>query len=389
MTARGAYREILAIRDARRLIAASAVSQLGDWLFNAALLGTVYASTGSARWVGAATICRLLPYVVLGPAGRPGRRPLRPASRPPRRRRDTGRADARPGRGGEGRRAGGARPRADGSCLGRRDGRAPRGNGPAAARGRRWPPGAGERPAAHGAGPRSGRRAGDRGRAPGRGAERGRVPRQRAHLRGVGGARLDAAPPRRPGRHARGRERRLPFPAGPSHRAGDAVRRPAADRDRHGRADLRRPDRAARRLRRPAPRSRGRGLRLPPRRRRCGRRAERLDHAPARDEHASLRRRGRHRCALLRHATRLCRGRRARLRAGGDADRRRGLRGLRGGRRDDARPPGSCRGPGAPDGRRRGGGGRCDGGGRAPGPGPARLDVAPRQPVDPRAGRRR
>src|SRR6476646_9706278 len=69
MTARGAYREILAIRDARRLIAASAVSQLGDWLFNAALLGTVYASTGSARWVGAATICRLLPYVVLGPLG--------------------------------------------------------------------------------------------------------------------------------------------------------------------------------------------------------------------------------------------------------------------------------------------------------------------------------
>jgi MFS family permease len=69
VTARGAYREILAIRDARRLIAASAVSQLGDWLFNAALLGTVYAATGSARWVGAATICRLLPYVVLGPVG--------------------------------------------------------------------------------------------------------------------------------------------------------------------------------------------------------------------------------------------------------------------------------------------------------------------------------
>src|SRR5204863_1066579 len=69
VTARGAYREILGIPDARRLIAASAVSQLGDWLFNAALLGTVYATTGSARWVGAATICRLLPYVVLGPLG--------------------------------------------------------------------------------------------------------------------------------------------------------------------------------------------------------------------------------------------------------------------------------------------------------------------------------
>jgi Major Facilitator Superfamily. len=69
VTASGAYREILAIRDARRLISASAVSQLGDWLFNAALLGTVYAATGSPRWVGAATICRLLPYVVLGPIG--------------------------------------------------------------------------------------------------------------------------------------------------------------------------------------------------------------------------------------------------------------------------------------------------------------------------------
>jgi MFS family permease len=69
VTASGAYREILAIRDARRLIAASAASQLGDWLFNAALLGTVYAATGSARWVGAATICRLLPFVVLGPVG--------------------------------------------------------------------------------------------------------------------------------------------------------------------------------------------------------------------------------------------------------------------------------------------------------------------------------
>ncbi|HEY6835171.1 MAG TPA: MFS transporter [Gaiellaceae bacterium] len=69
MTPGGAYREILAIRDARLLIGASAASQLGDWLFNAALLGTVYAATGSARWVGAATICRLLPYVVLGPVG--------------------------------------------------------------------------------------------------------------------------------------------------------------------------------------------------------------------------------------------------------------------------------------------------------------------------------
>ncbi len=64
-----AYRDVLAIRDARSLIAASASSQLGDWLYNAALLGYVYSATGSAVWVGAATIARLLPYVLLGPVG--------------------------------------------------------------------------------------------------------------------------------------------------------------------------------------------------------------------------------------------------------------------------------------------------------------------------------
>ncbi len=69
MRTRGAYRDILAIRDARALIAASAASQLGDWLYNAALLGYVYTATGSAGWVGAATIVRLLPYVLLGPVG--------------------------------------------------------------------------------------------------------------------------------------------------------------------------------------------------------------------------------------------------------------------------------------------------------------------------------
>jgi MFS family permease len=64
-----AYRDVLAIRDARSLIGASAASQLGDWLYNAALLGYVYNVTGSAGWVGAATIARLLPYVLLGPVG--------------------------------------------------------------------------------------------------------------------------------------------------------------------------------------------------------------------------------------------------------------------------------------------------------------------------------
>ena len=63
------YRDVLAIRDARALIGASAASQIGNWLYNAALLGYVYSATRSAGWVGAATVCRLLPYVLLGPFG--------------------------------------------------------------------------------------------------------------------------------------------------------------------------------------------------------------------------------------------------------------------------------------------------------------------------------
>src|SRR5215831_9155783 len=64
-----AYRAVLAIREARVLIGASAASQVGDWLYNAALLGYVFGATRSPAWVGAATLCRLLPYVLLGPLG--------------------------------------------------------------------------------------------------------------------------------------------------------------------------------------------------------------------------------------------------------------------------------------------------------------------------------
>jgi len=63
------YRDVLAIQGARALIGASAASQIGNWLYNAALLGYVYSATRSAGWVGAATVCRLLPYVLLGPFG--------------------------------------------------------------------------------------------------------------------------------------------------------------------------------------------------------------------------------------------------------------------------------------------------------------------------------
>jgi hypothetical protein len=58
-----AFRDVLAIPEARALIGASAASQTGDWMYNAALLGYVFVTTKSASWVAAATICRLLPYV--------------------------------------------------------------------------------------------------------------------------------------------------------------------------------------------------------------------------------------------------------------------------------------------------------------------------------------
>src|SRR5215468_10524673 len=64
-----AYRDVLGVPAARALIGASAASEIGNWLYNAALLGYVYSATHSAGWVGAATICRLLPLVLLGPFG--------------------------------------------------------------------------------------------------------------------------------------------------------------------------------------------------------------------------------------------------------------------------------------------------------------------------------
>jgi MFS family permease len=63
------YRDVLAVPGARALIGASAASQIGNWLYNAVLLGYVYSATHSVGWVGAATVGRLVPYVLLGPLG--------------------------------------------------------------------------------------------------------------------------------------------------------------------------------------------------------------------------------------------------------------------------------------------------------------------------------
>src|SRR3954453_9622118 len=56
-------------RPFRRLAAALAASQVGDWLYNVALLSLVFERTGSAAWVALTTAARVIPIVALGPLG--------------------------------------------------------------------------------------------------------------------------------------------------------------------------------------------------------------------------------------------------------------------------------------------------------------------------------
>src|SRR4051794_41857514 len=56
-------------RDFRRLAAALAASQIGDWLYNVALLTVVYERTKSPTWVALTTAARVAPIVVLGALG--------------------------------------------------------------------------------------------------------------------------------------------------------------------------------------------------------------------------------------------------------------------------------------------------------------------------------
>ena len=56
-------------RDFRFLAIGLAISQAGDWLYNVALLILVLGATGSATWVAAAGVVRLLPYVLFGTLG--------------------------------------------------------------------------------------------------------------------------------------------------------------------------------------------------------------------------------------------------------------------------------------------------------------------------------
>jgi MFS family permease len=66
---RASLRAPLRHRSYRVLLGASTISQSGDWLYNVALAVYVFDRTGSAGWVAAATVLRLVPYVVLAPIG--------------------------------------------------------------------------------------------------------------------------------------------------------------------------------------------------------------------------------------------------------------------------------------------------------------------------------
>jgi MFS family permease len=65
----GAVRDLLRIRDVRLLLLGQAVSQAGDWLYDVALLVYVLDATGSAAWVAAAGMVRLLPWILFAPLG--------------------------------------------------------------------------------------------------------------------------------------------------------------------------------------------------------------------------------------------------------------------------------------------------------------------------------
>src|SRR5277367_1825760 len=65
----GTIRAALRYPAFRALLAGLAVSQTGDWLYNLALVTMVYQRTGSVMWAGFATAARVVPMVVLGPAG--------------------------------------------------------------------------------------------------------------------------------------------------------------------------------------------------------------------------------------------------------------------------------------------------------------------------------
>ena len=64
--AAGTIRAALRNRPFRLLISGLAVSQIGDWLYNVALIMLVYDRTHSPLWAGLTTAARVVPIVALG-----------------------------------------------------------------------------------------------------------------------------------------------------------------------------------------------------------------------------------------------------------------------------------------------------------------------------------
>jgi MFS family permease len=56
-------------RDFRLLTTSFAISFAGSWAYNVALAVFVYEQTGSAAWVGAATVGRFIPSMLFGAYG--------------------------------------------------------------------------------------------------------------------------------------------------------------------------------------------------------------------------------------------------------------------------------------------------------------------------------
>jgi MFS family permease len=65
----GTIRAALRYPAFRKLLGGLAVSQIGDWLYNLALVTLVYSRTHSALWAGVTTAARVVPIVAMGPLG--------------------------------------------------------------------------------------------------------------------------------------------------------------------------------------------------------------------------------------------------------------------------------------------------------------------------------
>ncbi len=62
-------REVLRRRDLRLLLTAEAAAEAGEWLYSLTLVVVILDLTGSAAWVAAAALVRLVPWIVLSPIG--------------------------------------------------------------------------------------------------------------------------------------------------------------------------------------------------------------------------------------------------------------------------------------------------------------------------------